>query len=188
MIFAFRGIHAFQVLLAVAALATGLGTVLAAAAFSSTGSWYLLLVAGFLGLIFVWMFSATLRAPTSFTAISETGTRIRFGGFVDTVVSNQNIAGARLRRWPLLGGLGVRTNFRGDVALATAWGECVELVFRTPVRVWLVPRLIPIQAQRLVLSLRNPAKVVERFGAPGDAASPGVPGARKMRRRGPRTR
>jgi len=179
----------FQALLAVIALVTGVGTVFSLKAVSDSSAWPLLVAPVLLGLAFVWAFGATLRAPTSYVAISDTGTRIRFAGFVDTVVANGNIVGARLMRWPLLGGLGVRTAFLGDVALASAWGEAAELTFREPVRVWLVPRVIPVKARRLTLTVRNPEKMVERFGlGSGGGASLPTRGARKMRSRGPRTR
>ncbi len=179
----------FQALLAAITLATGVGTVFSLKAVSDSGTWPLLVAPLALGLVFIWAFGATLRAPTSYVAISDSGTRIRFAGFVDTVVANSNITGARLMRWPLLGGLGVRTAFRGDVALASAWGDAVELTFREPVRVWLIPRVIPVRARRLTLTVRNPGKMAERFGPPaGVGSSPPTQGARKMRRRGPRTR
>ncbi len=181
--------RAFQALLAAITLSTGVGTVLSLKGVSDASTWPLLVVPLVLGLVFLWAFGATLRAPTSYVAISDTGTRIRFAGFVDTVVANDNIAGARVMHWPFLGGLGVRTAFRGDVALASSWGEAVELTFREPVRVWLVPRVVPVKARRLTLTVRNPGKMVERFGPPpGSDPSPPTQGARKMRRRGPRTR
>ena len=188
MLFVFRGMRMFQALLAAITLATGIGTVFSLKAASDSSAWPLLVVPLALGLVFIWAFGATLRAPTSYVAISDTGTRIRFAGFVDTVVANGNITGARLMRWPLLGGLGVRMAFRGDVALASAWGEAVELAFREPVRIWLIPRILPVRARRLALTVRNPEKMVERFGPPEGVASPPTRGASKMRRRGPRTR
>lgn len=173
-------------LLAVAGLACGVGAVFALKAFADGGTWVLLVAGAILGLTFSWLFAATLRIPTSFVAISDERTRIRFGGFVDTVVANKDIVGAELTNWPLLGGLGVRTNFRGDVALTAAWGTAVRVTFRTPIRIWVIPRLWPARAQRLTLSLRNPQKFVERFGPP--VASPPESATRKMKPRGLRTR
>jgi hypothetical protein len=149
----------------------------------------LLLVAFVLGLVFLWTFSAALKAPTSFMAVADERTRIRFAGFVDLVVANQNIVSARLKRHRFLAGIGIRTNFGGDVALITLPGEVVELTFREPVRVWLVPRLIPLRAHRLSLSLLHPARVVERFAPAAPVPSPPPNAhARRMKRRGSRTR
>lgn len=188
MLFVFRGIRAFQVFLALIALATGIGAVLSLKAYTDGAPIPFLLVPLLLGLVFLWMFSAALRAPTSFVAVSETGMRIRYAGFVDIVVPLTNVTGARLTRWNLIGGLGVRTSFRGDVALVSTWGEAVEVHFRQPVRVWVIPRLLPARATRLTLSLRNPGKLVERLGPPSPAESRPAPSNRKMKRRGPRTR
>jgi len=189
MLFAFRGVRMFQVLLALIALACGVGATLALKGVADGQGILLILPAIILGMVFLWAFSATLRAPTSFVAVTPERTRIRFAGLIDTVISNKDVAGARLVRRNILGGIGVRTNFSGDVALVTTWGEVAELTLRNPVRVWLVPRIIPLRATRLTLSLRNPQKLVDRFGAPS-APSPtalaGVGGKRKQR--GPRTR
>lgn len=188
MLFVFRGIRMFQVLLAIIALASGVGAVLSLKAYVDDAPLPFLLVPVLLGLVFLWMFSAALRAPTSFVAVSETGMRVRFAGFVDVVVPLTNVAGARLTRWNIIGGLGVRTAFRGDVALVSTWGDVVEVTLREPVRVWVIPRILPARATRLTLSLRNPAKLVERLGPPSAAASRPAAPNRKMKRRGPRTR
>lgn len=188
MLFVFRGIRSFQVLLALIALVTGVAAVVTLRAYVQSGPLPLVLVPILLGLVFLWTFSAALRAPTSFVAVSEKGMRIRFAGFVDVVVPLTNVAGARLTRWHIIGGLGVRTAFRGEVGLVSTWGEAVEVTFRQPVRIWVIPRLLPARATRLTLSLRNPAKLVERLGPPSATESRPAGPNRKMKRRGPRTR
>lgn len=183
MLFAFRGIRAFQLFTALLALAAGVGGAVAAKAFADGGSGWLLFAAGFLGLVFFWLFTTTLRAPTSFVAISPERTRIRFAGFVDTVVDNRDVLGATVENRNIFGGVGVRTNFSGRVALASTWGPVAEIHLRRPIRVWLIPRLIPLQATRLQVSVRHPAKLVERFGPPrGPVAQPAVAGPRKVGR------
>ena len=189
MLFAFRGIRMFQVLLAIIALACGVGATVALKGVANGQGILLLLPAFILGLVFLWAFAATLRAPTSFVAVTPERTRIRFAGLVDTVISNNDVAGARLVRRNILGGIGLRTNFSGDVALVSTWGEVVEISLRKPLRVWLVPKLVPLHATRLTLSLRNPQKLVDRFGV-SPAPSQGAPtlSGRKTRQRGSRTR
>jgi hypothetical protein len=184
MLFAFRGIRTLQVLLALAALASGVGAVFCLLGFTRGDVAALIIPAVILGLVFLLTFSATLRAPTSFVAIAEDRTRIRFAGFIDTVIANSDIQSARLVRHPWYGGLGVRSNLRGAVALVSAWGEVAELGLRRPVRVWLIPGLLPVHASRLRLSVLHPAKLVERFGGPA-AVSPPARRPRKMNRRGP---
>jgi hypothetical protein len=186
MIFAFRGVRGFQVLLALITLVCGVATVYLLKKVADGDGALLVLPALMLGLVFIWAFSTALRIPTSFVAITAERTRIRFAGFVDTVLANENIVGARVTRRSILGGIGVRTNFSGDVALVTTWGEVAQLQFRQPIRVWLVPRLIPLKAQRLTLSLRNPQKLADRFGPPANPAP--ARGGGKTRQRGSRTR
>lgn len=187
MLFAFREMRLFQSLLALAALATGVGTAFAAKALSDERSLLALALTIFLGLMFAWMFSATLKAPTSFVAISDERTRIRFSAFVDTVIANSNIAGADVAKHWLPAGIGLRTNFRGDVALVSTVGEVARLTFRQPVRIWLIPRILPVKARRLSLSVRNPQKLVDRFGAPTPAPAK-AGGVNQKGRRGSRTR
>lgn len=186
MLFAFRGAQFFQVVLALAALASGVGATLVIKAVADGSAPKIAVVlALFLGLVFLWVFGAALKAPTSLVAITDERTRVRFANFVDTVILTEDIAGARLVKRNIFGGMGVRTNFSGDVALVMTWGWCAELTLRRPMRVWLVPKLIPLRATRLTLSVRNPARLVERFGAP--APTQPVP-VRKSRQRGSRTR
>ncbi|MBI5948439.1 MAG: hypothetical protein HY875_09895 [Chloroflexi bacterium] len=187
MLFVFRGVRALQVLLAIAALGCGVGAVVLLKAYTDGEGWPLLIVSALLGLAFLWLFSTTLRLPTSYVAVSDERTRIRFAGFVDTVVSNKDIAGVRLANHRFIAGLGVRTNFKGDVALVSAWGEVAEITLNRPIRVWIIPRLLPARARRLRVSIRNPQKLVDRFGAPPAQSRPPAP-ARKMKHRGPRTR
>jgi hypothetical protein len=188
MLFAFRGVQVFQLLLAVAALATGVGATFLIKAYTDGGSPLLVLAAVVLGLLFLWMFGAALKAPTSLIAITEERTRIRFATFVDTVVSTDTIVGARVVHRNIFGGVGVRTNFSGDVAIVSTWGDVVELTLNRPVRIWLIPKLIPLKAYRLTVSVRNPAKLAERFGpVTNTPVGPGG-GTRKTRKRGSRTR
>lgn len=185
MLFAFRGVRVFQVIAAIIALAAAVGAVLSLKAFTAGGSPLLLPAAVVLGLVFIWAFATALRAPTSFVAVAPERTRIRFAGFVDTVVDNRDIVGVRLARQSFWGGLGVRSLSGRGIALLTAWGEVAEMELRSPIRVWLVPNLIPLRGTRVRVSIKNPQKLVERFGSAAAASSPEPAPARKMRRRGP---
>ncbi|HKS91893.1 MAG TPA: hypothetical protein VJQ83_08185 [Tepidiformaceae bacterium] len=163
MLFAFRGIRVFQVVLAIVALVTGLGAVFLARAVAD-GNGSILIIPGIILLfVFGWSFMGALRAPTSFVAITDERTRIRFAGFVDTVVATPDITSAQAVRWNILGGIGIRTNFGGKVALVTAAGTAVEIRLRNPIRVSVIPGLLRVKADRLTLSVKNPQRMVERF-------------------------
>jgi hypothetical protein len=144
----------------------------------------LLLLSGIFAVLFIWLFGMALRLPTSFVAISQDRIRIRFGGFVDQTFETKEVAGAELVSWPWWRGLGVRTSFGGDVALVAAGGPSAQIHLRQPLRVWLIPRVWRIRATRVVLSVRNPHKMVERFGSV-PSAQPGAGRPRpKPRRKG----
>ena len=177
LLFGFRGIRGLQLIVAIAAGAIAIAGVVVLKAYVDDGPKWLVLLAAFFAMIFIWLFGVALRLPTSFVAISQDRMRIRVAGFVDTVIDTRDVTGARLRHWPIWGGLGVRTGFRGDVALVAAWGPVAEVTLKQPVRVWLIPRLWRVRASRLALSVRNPAKLAERF-----AAAP-VPATPKKKRR-----
>jgi hypothetical protein len=179
LLFGFRGIRLLQVILAIATLAVAIGGLAIILEYSAEHTRWLLALAVLFGVLFIWMFGLTLRLPTSFVAISPERMRIRFGGFVDTVVDVRDVVGVRLVTWPAWKGLGVRTSFQGDVALVAAGGVAAELTLRNPINVWLIPRLWRVRARKVVMSVRNPQKMVERFGPPpANAVSP----KRKARR------
>jgi hypothetical protein len=175
-----------QVLIAIGAMGVAIGGVVMLKSYlDGEGAWLLLLAVVF-GILFLWMFGIALRLPTSFVAVSQDRMRIRFGGFVDSIVETSEVSGARLIDWRWWRGLGVRTAFSGDISLVGAWGPVAEVTLKRPVRVWLIPRLWRISATRVVLGVRNPHKLVERFGsapvAPARIAKP-VRTARKGARR-----
>lgn len=177
LLFGFRGIRALQLIVAIAAGALAIGGVVIVKAYTDGGPGWLLLLAVVFAMVFLWLFGVAIRLPTSFVAISQDRMRIRFAGFVDTIIDTRDVSGAQLRDWPIWGGLGVRTGFRGDVALVAAWGTVAEITLKQPIRVWLIPRLWRVRATRVALSVRNPAKLAERFGPANQSAS-----AKKKRR------
>ena len=188
MLFSFRGIRILQVLLSLVALIAGVAAVVLLKAVAD-GQGVLLLVPSVLaGLLFLWAFATTMRAPTSFVAVADERTRIRFAGFVDTVVANSDIISVKIVHRNILGGIGVRTNFRGDVALVSTWGDVAEITLKRPIRIWILPKILPARATRLQVSIRNPSRLVEHFAKGPARTSPATPAARRIGRRGSRTR
>lgn len=185
MLFVFRGIHSFQVILALISMGLALACVVLLKLYADGGSKALMVPAVILGLFFLWGFATCLRAPTSFVAIADNRTRIRFAGFVDTVVDNRNILGARIVNHAIYKGMGVRTNFGGLVTLSSSHGPVCELTLAEPIRVWFIPKIFPVKARILRVSVRNPEKMVDRFGPPPAAgaakSSPATGAARKMK-------
>jgi hypothetical protein len=179
MIFAFRGMRRFQVLLALVALLCGVLAAVTLKGFADGRGWGLIIAAVIFGVVFGWAFAGALRAPTSYVAVAEERTRIRFAGMIDTVVANSSIRGVRLVNHPWYAGLGVRRGFDGTIALATTSGTVAEFDLATPVKVWVVPGIWRSRTQRLRVSLLHPEKLAERFPS---RESPPAGQARSMRR------
>jgi hypothetical protein len=182
LLFGFRGVRALQVILVLAAGVVAIAGVFILKSYTDEGGVLLLVLAVVFAVLFLWMFGMALRLPTSFVAVSPDRMRIRFGGFVDTIVETKDVSGARLVRWQPWQGIGVRTGFGGDVALVPAWGAAAELTLKRPIRVWLIPRLWRVSATRVTLSVRNPHKMVERFGPVKQDAPKGVADSKRKRR------
>lgn len=181
LLFGFRGIRWLQAVVAIAAGALAIAGVLTLKAYIDDRAGLLLMLTVVYAVLFLWLFGMALRLPTSFVAISPERMRIRFGGFTDSLLETREVAGARLVNWSWWKGLGVRTGFGGDVALVAAWGPAVELTLKQPIRVWLIPRLWRVRATRVTLSVRNPQKMVERFGPATAQPTPTATGKRKRR-------
>jgi hypothetical protein len=163
LLFSFRGVRGLQLIVAVAAGAVAIGGVLMLKSYLNDGPGWFVLTAVFFVMLFIWFFGIALRLPTSFVAISQDKMRIRFAGFVDTIIETRQVESARVVNWPLWKGLGVRTGLRGNVALVAAWGPVAEVTLKQPIRVWLIPRLWRVSATTVVMSVRNPHKLAERF-------------------------
>jgi len=181
LLFGFRGIRMLQVVIAIAAGAIAIGGVVMVKSYIDEDQPFLLVLSIVFAVLFLWLFGMAIRLPTSFVAISADRMRIRFGGFTDQTFETRDVAGARLVNWRLWRGLGVRTSLGGDVALVAAWGTAAELTLKQPLRVWLIPRLWRVKATTVVLGVRNPQKMVDRFGPVRPQASAPSTGKRKRR-------
>lgn len=164
LLFGFRGIRLLQVIFVIGAGALAIGGVVLLKAYLDGESVFYMPLAIVFAALFIWLFATAIRLPTSFVAISPDRMRIRFGGFVDTIIDTREVSGAQLVNWPLWKGLGVRTSFGGDAALVAGWGPVAEITLKHPIRIWLIPRLWRVRATRITLSVRNPHKMVDRFG------------------------
>jgi len=97
------------------------------------------------------LFSAT--PSRSFVETDGNTLRVRFG-FFHHVFPCSDVKSARERNWPLLFGIGWRTNLVGLVGLIGSYRNVVEIRFRSRHRVnMLVPHL---RCDRLAISLKDP--------------------------------
>ncbi len=162
----------FQTILIAAALALGAGVAGMVAAFFDTRSLVTLLPMTIMAASFVLLCRLAFQMPASRVSVDADGTRIRFGSFIDAHIPAGGILTARAAKHPWWGGLGVRTWFGSTVVLATAPGQVAELELREPVRVWLLPRVFGLKAQRLRVSVERPGELVRQFPSPASGAAP----------------
>jgi hypothetical protein len=163
-VFRFRGVRLFQWILVLIAVACAGGAASIAAAVAADGAWPLLPVAAFMVAVGAFALVTAGRLPSSSLRVSATTTAVRFPGFVDAAFDNATIDRVKLTKWRAFpGGLGVRTDLRGMVALVYAGGPAVELVLREPLRVWLIPGIWRARARRLILTVETPDEVVAAY-------------------------
>ncbi len=95
----------------------------------------------------------------SYVEIEEGQIRARFGWLFDERFSMEDVVDVRRRRWPLLFGLGWRTDFRGHVGLTGSFDSIVQVRFRTKRTVRLGVLATP--CDRVSVSLREPDLFVD---------------------------
>src|SRR5688572_19388696 len=122
LLFGFRGIRGLQIIVVIAAGAMAIAGTLMLRSYLDSQNVLEMLLTILFAVIFIWLFGMAIRLPTSFVAVSPDRMRIRFGGFVDTIMETKDVAGAGLVEWKWWRGIGVRTFFSGDIALVAAWG------------------------------------------------------------------
>ena len=163
---------AFQTILIAGALALAAGAAGMVAAFVDSRSFITLLPTAIMAAAFVLLCRLAFQMPASRVSVDPDGTRIRFGSFIDAHIPTGGILSARAAKHPWWGGLGVRTWFGSTVVLATAPGKVAELELMEPVRVWLLPRVFGLKAQRLRVSVERPGDLVRQFPSPASGAAP----------------
>lgn len=162
-VFRFRGVRMFQAILAFIVVVTT-GGAAALLSFVAGGDWRALPVAVVLLLVASWALVTAVRLPGACLRVSAGQTGVRFPGAVDATLDNEAIAAVRVTEWHAFpGGLGVRTDLRGMVALVCAGGAVVEFVLRQPLRIWLIPGVWRARARRLILSVETPDEVVAAY-------------------------
>lgn len=101
----------------------------------------------------------------SFVELDEQTLRAKFGWLFHHSFPLADIAGASQRRWPLLYGLGWRTNLVGRIGLIGSYSNVVEIQFRTRHRVRLLG--LPLSCRQLAVSLKDPQGFLEALAHRG---------------------
>lgn len=95
----------------------------------------------------------------SFVDIDEGELHARFGPLFDERIPLTAIAAVEPAHWPLLGGIGWRTNFVGSIGLVGTPEGVVRIRLKAPRRVRML--LLPLRLRDLFVSLEKPADFVE---------------------------
>ena len=88
----------------------------------------------------------------SFVETGDTTLRVKMGVLFDELIPIAEIARVDSTKWPLLAGLGVRSNMKDMVAVVTRAGDVAELSLWSPIRLPVIPKLYHVRAQRLLVS------------------------------------
>lgn len=88
----------------------------------------------------------------AFVDVDDQRIRVKMGVLFDETIDLSDIARVKTARWNLLGGLGVRTNFKDMVAVVTGTGQVADIRFWRPLRLPVIPKVLHVNAQRLLVS------------------------------------
>jgi hypothetical protein len=139
---------------------------------AATGAaWVLLVTAGFLAAVTAYLAWMVARLPNASVIVSDECVRFSFPGAIDAAVPRSNVRSVELANQRWWQGLGIRTDLVGTVMLATAPGQSAQFELAGPLRVWVIPRILPIRARRLRVSVDDPGRLVALFApaSPTDA-------------------
>jgi predicted small integral membrane protein len=95
-------------------------------------------------------------ASRSYVEIDERAIRFVFGLFDETVPLGE-VESARPYGWPLIGGLGWRTNFFGSVAIVASYKDVVEVRLRSKRRMRFLLPFLHMRVDRVFVSLEDAA-------------------------------
>ena len=122
----------------------------------------------------------------SYAELEDGVLHVRFGWLFDHRFPLDQVEAASPSHWPLLGGIGWRTNFRGTVGLIGTYANVVEIRFKERQRLRM---LLPTSCERLYLSLAEPHNFINALQeatsieAPAEPVAAGVTTAPKRRRK-----
>jgi len=105
-------------------------------------------------------------ARNSYVALTDEGVHFRFGLLFNRTIPYEQVNAAFPRSWPLLYGVGWRSNLRGVIGLIGSYHDVVEVRLKTRSRAWAL--IFP--CDRIAVSLEDPERFVEalseRLGKP----------------------
>ena len=122
----------------------------------------------------------------SYVELEDGVLHVRFGWLFDHRFPLDQVEAASPSHWPLLGGIGWRTNFRGTVGLIGTYVNVVEIRFKERQRLRM---FLPTSCERIYISLQEPHDFIAALGeataavATAEPVAAGVTTAPKRRRK-----
>lgn len=99
----------------------------------------------------LWLFGGT--DARSFVEIDGDAIHIRFGFLFDEKIPLANVVEVERQHWPLLAGIGWRTNFLDSVAVVGSHSNVVRLKISPRIRMKV---LLPVRVESLYVSVGDP--------------------------------
>jgi hypothetical protein len=110
----------------------------------------------------------------SYVELTDAGARFRCGAFFDRLIPYSDIKAVFPRSWPILYGIGWRSNLRGVIGLVGSYHDVVEVRLKQKSRrAW---RIFPLD--RLGVSLEEPERFVYELELRAGLVDPPVRRAR----------
>jgi hypothetical protein len=88
----------------------------------------------------------------AFVELQDNSLRIKLGVLFDETISLNEVSRVRETQWSILGGLGIRSNFRNWVAVVTTTGPVAEISLWRPIRMPVIPHVYHVRAQKVFVS------------------------------------
>jgi len=98
-------------------------------------------------------------AERSFVELVGDKLHIRFGWLFDELIPLEDVAAIERARWPILGGLGWRTNFAGAVALVGSYRNVVRIRLHARRKTRMI---VPLSVKDLYVSVEDPDALIEQ--------------------------
>lgn len=106
----------------------------------------------------LWLFGGT--DARSYVEIDGDSVHVRFGFLFDERIPLKNIVKAERQHWPLLGGIGWRTNLIDSIAVVGSHSNVVRLEIAP--RMWMKV-LFPVRVEYLYVSVDDPDAFVSEI-------------------------
>ncbi len=86
---------------------------------------------------------------------------VRYGWFFNNAIELSNIESVQASRWPLWGGLGLRSNLAGMIAAVASYSGVVEIRLKRRIRAQAILPPIHLSCDRLFVSVERPGQFIE---------------------------